>query len=63
MFRDAALRVEQAADSIGIRGIVVHAISEEARSFYFARGFDACPVEAITLAVTLRDLRRAIESR
>ena len=63
MFRDAALRVEQAADSIGIRGIVVHAISEQARSFYLALGFDPCPAEAMTLVVTLRDLRRAIESR
>lgn len=63
MFRDAALRVDQAADSIGIRGIVVHAISEEARSFYLALGFDPCPAEAMTLVVTLRDLRRAIESR
>jgi len=63
MFRDAALRVDQAADSIGIRGIVVHAISAEARSFYLALGFDPCPAEAMTLVVTLRDLRRAIESR
>jgi len=63
MFRDAALRVEQAADSIGIRGIVVHAISEQARSFYLALGFDPCPAEAMTLVVTLRDLRRAIKSR
>src|SRR5208283_2741593 len=31
MFRDAARRVVHAADAIGIRGIVVHAISEDAR--------------------------------
>jgi len=48
---------------MGIRGIVVHAISEEARSFYRALGFDPCAAEAMTLVVTLRDLRRAIESR
>ena len=62
MFRDAARRVAQAADTIGIRGIVVHAISEEARRFYIALGFDPCPAEAMTLVVILRDLRATLES-
>lgn len=57
MFRDAALRVAQAADAIGIRGIVVHAISEEARKFYVALGFDPFPREPMTLVVTLSDIR------
>jgi GNAT superfamily N-acetyltransferase len=61
LFRDAAQRVVHAADSIGIRGIVVHAISEEARKFYIALGFDPCPAEAMTLVVTLRDLRAALQ--
>ncbi|MEO7143968.1 MAG: GNAT family N-acetyltransferase [Bryobacteraceae bacterium] len=63
MFRDAAFRVIQAADTIGIRGIVVHAISEDARRFYIALGFDPCAVEATTLMVGLRDLRAALEAR
>ena len=41
LFRDAARRVAQAADTIGIHEIVVHAISEEARKFYIALGFDS----------------------
>jgi len=61
MFRDAARRVAQAADSIGIRGIVVHAISEQARAFYIALGFDPCPAETMTLVVTLQDIRAAVE--
>jgi GNAT superfamily N-acetyltransferase len=61
LFRDAARRVIHAADTIGIRGIVVHAISEEARDFYLTLGFDACPAEAMTLVVTLRDLRATLE--
>jgi GNAT superfamily N-acetyltransferase len=61
LFRDAARRVEHAADAIGIRGIVVHAISEEARKFYIALGFDPCPAEAMTLVVTLRDVRATLE--
>jgi GNAT superfamily N-acetyltransferase len=62
LFRDAARRVANAAETIGIRGIVVHAISEEARKFYIALGFDPCPAEAMTLVVTLRDLRATLES-
>ncbi len=57
LFRDCALRVSQAADAIGIRGIVVHAISEEAKAFYLALGFDPSPQEPMTLMITLADIR------
>lgn len=60
LFRDAARRVAQAADAIGIRGIVVHAISEEAKNFYLALGFDPSRHEAMTLMVTLADVRAAL---
>lgn len=60
LFGDAARRVAQAADTIGIRGIVLHAISEEARKFYIALGFDPCPKEAMTLLVTLREIRATL---
>jgi len=57
LFRDAAMRVVGAADAIGIRGMVVHAISEEAKKFYLALGFDSSPLEPMMLMVTLSDLR------
>lgn len=57
LFRDAALRVMQAADTIGIRGIIVHAISPQARDFYLALGFDVSPLEPMTLIISLKDLR------
>ena len=60
LFRDAARRVAHAADAIGIRGIVVHAISEEAKNFYLALGFDASPREPMMLMVTLSDIRAAL---
>ena len=34
MVRDAAKRVVHAAGTIGIRGIIVHAISDDAKAFY-----------------------------
>ena len=60
LFRDAARRVAHAADSIGIRGIVVHAISDNAKSFYLALGFDPSPLEPMMLMVTLADIRAVL---
>jgi GNAT superfamily N-acetyltransferase len=57
LFRDCAMRVAHAADTIGLRGIVVHAISEQAKAFYLSLGFDPSPVEPMTLMVTLADIR------
>jgi GNAT superfamily N-acetyltransferase len=57
LFRDCALRVAHAADTIGIRGIVVHAISDQAKAFYQALGFDPSPAEPMTLMVALADIR------
>jgi GNAT superfamily N-acetyltransferase len=60
LFRDAGLRVLHAAGSIGIRGILVHALSDDARAFYFALGFDPSPIDPMTLMITLADLRAAL---
>jgi len=43
LFRHCGMRVAHAAEAIGIRGIVVHAISEQAKAFYLALGFDPPP--------------------
>lgn len=61
LFRDAALRVVAAADSIGIRGLLVHAISEEARAFYVGLGLDVSPLEPMTLMATVADLKAALK--
>jgi hypothetical protein len=41
--------------------IVVHAISDQAKAFYQALGFDPSPAEPMTLMVTLTDIRRLME--
>ena len=61
LFRDCALRVANAADTIGIRGIVVHAISDQAKAFYQTLGFDPSPADPMTLMVTLADIRQVID--
>ena len=60
LFRDSARRVANAADAIGIRGVVVQAISEQAKAFYLALGFDPSPRDPTKLMVTLPDLRAAL---
>jgi hypothetical protein len=60
LFRDSALRAMQAAEAIGIRGMLVHAISDEAKAFYVALGLLASPLEPMTLMATLQDLRASV---
>lgn len=59
--RDAARRVLQAADIIGIRGIFVHAPSPNAEAFYRSLGLEVSPLQPMTLMATLADLRAALE--
>jgi hypothetical protein len=40
--------------------LFVHAISEQARAFYLALGFDPSPLEPMTLMVTLADVRSSL---
>ena len=60
MFQDAAQRIVQTADTIGIRGMLVHAISVEAKTFYLQLGLEPSPLDPMTLVVTIADLRAAI---
>ena len=60
LFQDAANRVIHAADTIGIRGLLVHAISEEARAFYVRLGLDPSPLETMTLMTTVADLKATL---
>ena len=57
LFQDAASRVIHAADTIGIRGLLVHAISQEAKDFYLRLGLDPSPIEPMTLMTTVAALR------
>jgi GNAT superfamily N-acetyltransferase len=62
LVRDAGLRLLNAADILGIRGVLVHAISEDARAFYEAVGFLPSPSDPMMLMVGLHDLNNALNS-
>jgi GNAT superfamily N-acetyltransferase len=60
LFQDAARRVINAADTIGIRGLLVHALSEEAKAFYLRLGLDESPLEPMALMTTVANLQAAL---
>lgn len=62
LLRDAILRTLQAAEIAGIRAILVHAISEDAKRFYEKCGFTASPVDPMTLMVKVKDATASLGS-
>ena len=63
LLRDAVLRTVQAADIVGIRAILVHAISERAKRFYEKWGFVSSPVEPMTLMITIAEAQRMLSTQ
>lgn len=59
LLQDAVLRVIGAAETLGIRALMIHALSNDAKRFYERYGFTASPIEPLVLIATLRDLTDA----
>jgi len=59
LLRDVAIRVISAAETLGIRALLIHALSERARSFYERYGFQRSPFDEMVLMATLPDLQKA----
>ncbi len=57
---DALKRVEVAADIMGVRAVLVHAIDESARKFYEHFEFDPSPINPFQLLLMLKDIRKAL---
>jgi GNAT superfamily N-acetyltransferase len=60
LLRDAVLRVVGAAAAIGVRALLVHAISEDAKKFYEHWGPGPSPVAPMTLMITIEEARRML---
>jgi hypothetical protein len=58
---DALGRVGGAADIVGVRAVLVHAIDDAARRFYEHFNFDASPIDPFQLMLLLKDLRKALK--
>jgi GNAT superfamily N-acetyltransferase len=60
LLSDAVSRAIGAAETIGVRAILVHAISTGAKAFYEKHGFRTSPIEPMTLMVTIDEARRML---
>jgi GNAT superfamily N-acetyltransferase len=60
LLQDAVLRVVGAAETIGVRAILVYAISDEAKAFYEHWGLRPSPVDPMTLMITVEEAQRML---
>jgi GNAT superfamily N-acetyltransferase len=60
LLNDALARIAQAADIVGARAVLVHAIDEQARKFYEHFDFEPSPTHELQLKLLMKDLRQAL---
>jgi GNAT superfamily N-acetyltransferase len=58
LLRDAIIRTFNVSRQAGIRALLVHALSEDAKAFYLRHGFSESPIDSMTLLLNLRDAQR-----
>jgi GNAT superfamily N-acetyltransferase len=59
LLQDAVIRTREAAEIVGVRGLLVHALSEEAKAFYEKHGFVSSPTQPMTLVLSLKNQKAA----
>ena len=55
LLRDALARIAQAADVVGVRPVLVHAIDDAARRFHLHHSFQPSPVDPMQLMMLMKD--------
>jgi predicted N-acetyltransferase YhbS len=60
LVRDAILKIMVAAESLGIRAVVIHALNNRVKSFYESLGFIPSPTDPMILMATLNDLKASL---
>lgn len=61
LLRDAVLRTYTVSMHVGVRALLVHALSEDAKEFYLRHGFMQSPIDPMTLMLNLLDVQRTLE--
>jgi GNAT superfamily N-acetyltransferase len=62
LLRDAMVRTLAAAETIGVRALLVHAIDENARSFYRRHGLEPSPTDPLHLMILIKDIAAALDA-
>jgi GNAT superfamily N-acetyltransferase len=61
LLEDALARIAQAANLVGARAVLVHAIDEAAEKFYLHFDFEPPPIHELQLMLLMNDLRKSLE--
>jgi predicted N-acetyltransferase YhbS len=56
LLKDALLRCKSVAENVGVRAVLVHAISEQAKMFYRQYGFQESPIDDMTLFIAMKNI-------
>lgn len=62
LLRDAILRIAQAAEHLGIKGVMVHALDDDSAEFYAKRGFRPSKVDAHQLMISMSEVTAELSS-
>lgn len=60
LLKDGLMRIASAADIVGARVVLVHAIDESAKRFYLHFNFEPSPIHELQLMLLMKDLRKAL---
>ncbi|MDX6622398.1 MAG: hypothetical protein QOE75_330 [Solirubrobacterales bacterium] len=62
LLKDAMSRAVSVAEQAGIRLLLVHAVNDEARSFYEHFDFEVSPSDPMNLQLLIKDIRLALDA-
>jgi predicted N-acetyltransferase YhbS len=60
LLRDAITRTVEAAELVGVRALLVHALHDQARRFYLHFGFESSPTPPLHLFLLMKDTRALV---
>src|ERR1035437_6303356 len=63
LLQEALPRADPAADTVGVRAVLVQAIDASARSFHLRFGFSPSPVDEMRLMLLMKDLRAFLRTK
>ncbi|WP_223788692.1 GNAT family N-acetyltransferase [Marinicella meishanensis] len=60
LLKDAILRTLAIAQQVGVRCLLIHAISANAKDFYLSYGFQESPIDPMTLFLSLQKAQKLL---
>lgn len=61
LLRDALLRSMAVSESVGVRAVLVHALTNDAGQFYLENGFSKSPINHLTLMLPISSIRKSLK--